>query len=793
MMRNYKSVISFIACLMICINSKAQVLSGLQNNFINFQKANLHEKIYVHTDKNFYLTGEILWFKIYNTDGSTNKIIDLSKVAYVEILDNKHNAVLQAKIALNQGTGTGSFYIPFSLTNGNYQLRAYTSWMKNFDVDYFFEKQITIVNPVKVSPAQPKSVSSVYDVQFFPEGGHLVKGLNSKIALKVTTPDGKGADCTGAIINQQNDTVVRFKSLKFGIGSFSFTPLAQTGYKVIIKTGGTIITKELPEISNQGYVMQVTDHGADWEVSVKNSDSTRTSVVYSIVHNRHTINLAESASITNGSAHFNINKNKLSEGLSYITLFDGQQRPICERLIFKRPNRKLVISANTDNKLYDNRKKVSLSITTRNKDNKNIPANLSLSVYRLDSLQNNDAAHIAGYLWLSADLKGHIESPDYYIENNNEETNQAIDNVLLSQGWTQFDWSKILAGEKPRFTFLPEYTGPIITGKIVNSKTEQPANNITAYVTIAGTRHQLYTAKSDSTGKLLFNTRDFYGSNELFAQTQWQQDSIYRIDIVNPFSEQYGQQTMPLLNLNTGTKKLLADNSLNMQVQNIFTAKQLKQFNNPAADTALFYGKPTYTYLLDDYTRFPTIEDVIHEYVRLVVMTRDRGKTGLQIINNDKTTLPGQPLVLLDARPIFDVDKIFTVDPLKVKRLDVVGTNYVYGPAVFNGIISFITYNGQSTNIQLDQHTIVMDYDGLQLERKFYSPVYDSDQQINSSIPDFRNVLYWNPKADTDPQGQNKLSFFTGDKPGHYIGIIEGIAQNGEAGSQYFYFEVKSK
>ncbi len=122
-----------------------------------------------------------------------------------------------------------------------------------------------------------------------------------------------------------------------------------------------------------------------------------------------------------------------------------------------------------------------------------------------------------------------------------------------------------------------------------------------------------------------------------------------------------------------------------------------------------------------------------------------------------------------------------------------VSTNYVYGSAVFNGVISFTTYNGQSANVQLDQHTIVMDYDGLQLERKFYSPVYDSDQQINSTIPDFRNVLYWNPKVDTDPQGQNKFSFYTGDKSGHYIGVIEGLAQGGEAGSQYFYFEVKSK
>jgi hypothetical protein len=69
--------------------------------------------------------------------------------------------------------------------------------------------------------------------------------------------------------------------------------------------------------------------------------------------------------------------------------------------------------------------------------------------------------------------------------------------------------------------------------------------------------------------------------------------------------------------------------------------------------------------------------------------------------------------------------------------------------------------------------------------------VYDTEQQLNNPAPDFRNTLYWNPKADTDPQGHNKLSFYTGDKPGLYIGIIEGIAPGGEAGSQVFFFDVK--
>jgi hypothetical protein len=785
--------LAVITCLVVCLfsmGSRAQVLPSVQNNFAAYQKNNLHEKIYVHTNKNFYLTGEILWFKIYNTDGSTNKMLDLSKVVYVELLDNKHNAVLQAKIVMSQGTGNGSFYIPFSLSNGNYQLRAYTNWMKNFDADYFFEKQITIINPVKISPPQTKPAVPIYDLQFFPEGGHLVKGLNSKVAFKVTGPDGKGVDCSGVVVGQQNDTVARFNSLKFGIGSFAFTPSAQTGYKAILKIGNNIITKDLPEISPSGYVMQTADKGENWEVSVQYADSKPSAGIYLVAHSRNIIEIAEHANFDNGSAHFIINKNKLNEGVSYITLFDDQQRPLCERLIFKQPERKLLINAGPDAKVYNTRKKVSITIATRDQHNKDIGANLSVSVFRADSLQNDDAAHIAGYLWLSANLKGHIESPDYYWGANSKEISEALDNLLLSQGWTQFDWSKILTGETHRFTFLPEYTGPIITGRMVNTLTNKPDENVIAYLTVEGTRHQLYIARSDSAGRLLFNTKNFYGLNELITQTRWQQDSTYRIDIVNPFSEEYSHALLPQLNLSTGVKKTLINNSLNMQVENIFAAKQLKQFNNPVIDSTLFYGHPTYTYKLDDYTRFTTMEEVIHEYVRLILISREHGKMSLQVVN-DKKTLPGRPLVMLDGKPIFDLDKTFLLDPLKVKRLDVVSTNYIYGPSIFNGILSFTTYNGISTNTQLDPRAVVLDYEGLQLERRFYSPVYDTEQQLNSSAPDFRNTLYWNPKAETNPQGHTNLSFFTGDKPGLYIGVVEGLAPGGEAGTQSFFFEVK--
>jgi len=114
-------------------------LTFLQNSVENYTQNNLQEKLYVHTDKNFYVANEICWFKIYNVDAILNKPLTISKVAYLELIDNNNKAVWQEKIALNEGTGNGSILIPSAISTGNYTLRAYTSWMKNFNEGFFFE------------------------------------------------------------------------------------------------------------------------------------------------------------------------------------------------------------------------------------------------------------------------------------------------------------------------------------------------------------------------------------------------------------------------------------------------------------------------------------------------------------------------------------------------------------------------------------------------------------------------------------------------------------------------------
>ena len=91
--------------------------------------------------------------------------------------------------------------------------------------------------------------------------------------------------------------------------------------------------------------------------------------------------------------------------------------------------------------------------------------------------------------------------------------------------------------------------------------------------------------------------------------------------------------------------------------------------------------------------------------------------------------------------------------------------------------------------MEIDPRALVVDYEGLQMERVFYSPVYETEAQIKGHLPDFRNLLFWSPSVIAN--GSAPVFFYTSDQGGKYIGIIQGISANGEAASSSFTFEVK--
>ena len=212
-------------------------------------------------------------------------------------------------------------------------------------------------------------------------------------------------------------------------------------------------------------------------------------------------------------------------------------------------------------------------------------------------------------------------------------------------------------------------------------------------------------------------------------------------------------------------------------------------------DTFPFYQEPDERYLLDNYTRFTTMEEIIREYVKGVGISKTDGNFSLSVVNDrSKLKFNEGPLVLIDGVPVVDVDKfVKNYDPLKLYKLEVVRREYFLGYKSFDGILSFSTYGGDLAGYELDPGAVVLDYEGLELQRKFYAPVYENQEQTSSHLPDFRSLLYWEPELKTSVQGKAQLDFYASDLPGKYAIVMQGLDAEGAPGSQVIFIEVKGK
>jgi len=778
----------------LCVKETAaqSETATIQTQFNQYNRQALQEKLFVHTDKPFYVAGDIMWFKIYYVDGNFNKPLNVSKVAYLEVLNKDQKPLMQAKIAMKDGSGSGSFFIPLSLGSGNYKLRAYTNWMKNFSQDFYFEKNISIVNSLKNLGEKSADSTMVYDIRFFPEGGNLVSGIQSKIAFRVADQNGKGADFKGTLTDEDNNTVASFQPSRFGIGYFSFTPIANKKYKAIIRlNNSSAIVSEFPASFDHGYVMHLEDAGNNQlSLTVSSNLNMPNEFIYLFAHTRQSVKLVEMHAVNDGKTVFTIDKSKLGEGISNLTIFNSAHQAVCERLYFKRPAG-LKITANSNGDEFRLRKKIFVNIDAQDAG-KPVMADMSMSVYRIDSLESGQEPDILSYLWLTSDLQGNIESPAYYVSNTGPEIDAATDDLMLTHGWRRFRWEDVFQNKGSSFEFIPEYEGHIITGKITDKRSGMPVENVLAYLSAPGTRFQVGSSMSNKKGQLQFDIKNFYGSNEIVVQPDNQKDSSYRVDILNPFSEKFSAVAVPAFNLSEEFREDLLSRSIGMQVQNAYLTDNLQRFDMPnMQDSTAFYGAPDYKFFLDDYTRFNTMEEVMREYITGVSLRKRQQKFYFRMMNDPyRLFFDDDPLILLDGVLVFDADKIITMNPLKVKKIEVVNRKYYLGPMVSSGVVSFTTYKGDLEGFQFDPNALVLEYEGLQLQREFYSPTYETEKQINSRMPDFRNLLLWSPDIKTDVYGKKQIHFYSSDQQGKYMVVIQGITAEGKAGSQSFTFDV---
>jgi hypothetical protein len=779
----------------LVVKSQDPVFMQVVKKFDDHNRKFVQEKLFVHTDKDFYLAGEIVWFKIYCLNGNTHKPMDVSKVAYAEILDAQGKSILQAKISLSKDGGSGSLYLPLSMNSGNFVFRAYTSWMRNFGEEVFFEKKITIVNTMKNSPTVTADDSPVAQAAFFPEGGHLVDGISSKTAFIITNSNGMPVNARGFLLAGGKDTILNFSPNKNGTGNFIFTPSSKTTYSAnILLPDGKVVSQVLPQVNDHGYAMSVTDN-MDGRLKVKvvvkaPSTFSGSPNVFLLAHSRQQVKVAQQGYIgTNQEFAWLINKNDLAEGINHLTIFNDRGMPVSERLAFKQPGKKTTATISMDTDKYEERSEIKLSIQTTTSSTLNSSFNGSLSVYQADS-SNTATSNIYNYLMLESEIGAIVQSTDDLLSTgaNAEET---IDNLLLTRGWRRFKWDNIFSGNQV-VKFLPEIDGHVISGKVINVRTGAPAPGVECYLSIPSYPFGFYLAESDSSGLVRFSVRNYFGSGEIIAQVSEPEREKYRVDLLNPYTDR-PVFTKVGTELSSISADKLLEKSIAMQAQNIYQADSIKRYSLPVAiDTLPFYGKAEFSYNLDDYKRFTTMEEVFREYVMQINVRTQNSRLEMVVFDeSSRQFYSDNILVLLDGIPLYDYNKIFTYDPLKINKLEVVPRRYLYGTRVFSGIASFQTTNEKFDGFTLDPSLLAVDYEGLQLQREFYSPQHNNPTANSKRIPDLRTTLFWEPYVKTDQNGKASFSLFSSDMKGKFIAVLQGVDGEGRIFHDTKEFEVR--
>ncbi|MFM9837390.1 MAG: hypothetical protein ACKVOQ_03945 [Cyclobacteriaceae bacterium] len=788
--RPFLFVASILGIFLNTVSAQQIDVNGILKKFDQYQLQAFQEKIYAHLDRPSYLTGETVWFKIYLTDASSHLPSDVSKVAYIDFVDRTNTSVLQAKVEMKNGFGSGSLYLPATLNSGNYIVRAYTHWMKNSSAEFYFHKTISIINTFRAPEGDTQTNTATHDAQFFPEGGNLLAGVKNNVAFRVIDANAMGIDFDGAVFNEQNDTISKFTPYKFGIGRFNFIPKENQRYHAVIRDrAGKTLAFQLPPVLSNGYSMEVADNGSS-QIKIKVNallpDSTAIKGAYLLIHSRNVVVHASFRMLANGSTTFSVNTRDLKDGISHITIFDASKNPVGERLYFKQPMNNLTLTIRPDQIQYGTRKPVKVDLTSTVKEAA-IESNLSISVFKIDSI-STFTGNIKNYFWLTSDLKGTIESPAFYFQST-PEAKEAIDNLMLTHGWRRFEWNGVMNSKKKIANFIPEYRGHIIQGTVV-SKDGSAASGIKAYLSTPGKAVRFYPSQSNEKGDVLFEIQNLNGYSKIYVQTNPKIDSLHKVTIKLPFSTQFAVRPIPAFKLFPSLKDALIERSIAMQVQDVYFTNEDEKVKTKI-DTTSFFGKADETYLLDAFTRFPVMEEVMREYVKGIFVRKRKDEFHFIVLDNvRKDAFRDTPLMLLDGVPIFDEDEIMSINPLKVKKIEVMTKKWYLGSMNFSGIVSLSTYEGDLGGFQLNPKGVTLNYEGLQAQREFYSPKYETQKQRESRLPDQRYLLFWNPTIDIGKDGHQLLEFYTSDVQGEYKIIVEGMTKNGLMGNTTATFKV---
>ena len=236
------------------------------------------EKVYLHFDNTGYFKGETIWFTAYVTRADKSKTTDMSRVLYVELVNPSGDVIETKKYPIENGVAKGNLDLVQIFTSGFYEVRAYTRYMTNWGNGGIFSRVFPIFdeptkegkysNPVISTQSYKKRLPNIrsneedtvanitedkrLSVHFYPEGGHLIKDIRSRIAFLVTDKTGNDQELGGLVLNENKETLFAVATQHEGKGVFEIVHDGKPKYLRIADAKGGQHDFLIPEPEPEG-------------------------------------------------------------------------------------------------------------------------------------------------------------------------------------------------------------------------------------------------------------------------------------------------------------------------------------------------------------------------------------------------------------------------------------------------------------------------------------------------------------------------------------------------------------
>ena len=854
-----KILLSFLLTgLYLSVSGQADVPDSLAFLF-NYQLSSFpQEKIYLHTDKPYYITGERIWFRAYLADAMNHVPSPVSRYVYVELINPLDSIVTRVKIRQNEDAYHGYLLIPDDIPEGDYTLRAYTTFMRSQDENYFCTKVVRIGDPQaravhiesnftfdsdrrvaaefrfsNVSPSSPLVPQSVkvalnggklmnvkidhdgvasisfnlpaaslkrtilieavafkypyqkyisiplpdddFDVSFYPEGGSIILGTTGKIAFKAMKSNGQSTNITGVLYDRNGTELGDIKSDYLGMGSFSHQSEKDNSYYIVCQNDmGKSKRFDLPAAVDRGYSLSVNMVRDKLYISVlKPAETAQDDDLYLLAHTRGMIHLVGKWDLAKNTAIFT--KDQFPSCVLHLILFDAGMNPVSERLVFINNADQAQTTYQPDRDNFTARTLVKNKVTVTDSEGQPLTGSFSVAVTSDKEVIPDSTSGILTQLLLTSDLRGYIENPAYYFQNNNSSV-WALDLLMRTQGWRRYDIAEMTRGNFSRPT-SPLEIGAELSGMVKTVLTGKAVEDLE--VTVMSLKGGYFdNTKTDKEGRFYLRGGELPDSTRIIVSAV-PKKGMTRMELI------LDRETFPERNLlavpvveidktqfaryvDKAEQKYTWENGVRVvHLDEVVIQGQKK----PPRQSA-YYSTPNSSITED---RLEKINDI-----RIALMQLGVVVTG----NSYSIRGGGEPLLVVDDVPM-EMEYIDMMSIYDIAQIDVLkdaGNTAIWGSRGGNGVIVIFTKDGsgvtKTANVPFHIKTIVPL--GYQNPVEFYAPKYDTPEKRRSQNPDLRTTIHWEPDVRTDSLGIASFEFFTADESTSYTVVIEGLANNGK-------------